>query len=523
MGSPGAERTNLQAVLDAILAISSDLDLHSVLNRVVDSCCAVTGAQTGFLGVLGEHGDLVTHVVHGLSGEQAKTLVAQPMRRGFFGHLMRHPEPIRLARIADAVTVGDLPAGLTERDSFLGVPLKVGDTVFGTLCLAHKADGQEFSSRDEDLVEGLARVAGVAVNNARAYALSERRREWVEATAQVIGSLHPPYRIEDTLHQIVLGIRRVARATLAAVVHGRAGGYDVPVADGPGFAVLPQVVQDHDGDIARAQRSGELVVAAYGDQGTVMFAPLDSELSYQGVMVVVIEGGDGHLSFDERELVASYAAQASLALDRAQALKLRQAEALVADRDRIARDLHDLVIQRLFATGLQLQGARRLNDPAELHARLDTAVKDLDQTIRDIRSTIFELEHGQNDTLRNNVALLVREYESALGFSPTLRTSGAIDSLVDRELAGQVLATLREALSNVARHAHARSCVVELHVDPEQLLLIVVDDGQGTGEDPHESGLRNLRRRAEGRGGAMRLDPAHPRGTRLEWRVPTGA
>lgn len=519
MASSGAERTDVQAMLDAVLAISSDLDLHTVLNTIVESCCAVTGARLGFLGVLGDDGKLVDQVVHGLSDEQVAHLVAPATGRSLIGHLVRHPYPIRLTSSERAAAVGDLPGGTTQLDSLLGVPLRVGQKVFGTLCLSRKASG-EFTLGDEQTVDALARVAGVAVGNARAYTLSERRREWVEAAAQIAETLHPPFRIEDTLRQIVVGLRRVVRGSVAAVVHGRDGGYDVPALDGPRYGGLAQVLEEHSEELAHAQKTGELVIRAHSPGGSLVCAPLSADLAYPGVLVVLVERGHGSLSDVDRELLTAYAAQASLALDRAEALLRREDAAVVADRDRIARDLHDLVIQRLFATGLQLQGARRITNPTDLHARLDTAVADLDQTIRDIRNTIFELEHGQEDTLRNNVASLVREYEPALGFAPTVRTTGAVDSLVDRSLGEHVLATLREALSNVARHAEAATARVELHVDPEELLLIVADDGRGLAGHVRESGLRNLRRRAESAGGSMRIGGAPTGGTRLEWRVP---
>ena len=521
MAFSGAERTDVQAMLDAVLAISSDLDLHTVLNTIVESCCAVTGARVGFLGVLGEEGELVDQVAHGLSDEQVTDLLAPATGRSLIGHLVRHPYPVRLTSSERASSVGDLPGGAApgQLDSLLGVPLRVGTKVLGTLCLSRKGSG-EFTLDDEQTVDALARVAGVAVGNARAYALSERRREWVEAAAQLAETLHPPFRIEDTLRQIVVGLRRVVRGSVAAVVHGRDGGYDVPALDGPRYAGLAQVLEEHTEELARAQDSGELVIRAHSPGGTLVCAPLSADLAYPGVLVVLVERGHGSLSDVDRELLTAYAAQASLALDRADALLKREDAAVVADRDRIARDLHDLVIQRLFATGLQLQGARRITNPQDLQARLDTAVADLDQTIRDIRNTIFELEHGRDDTLRNNVASLVREYEPALGFSPTVRTTGAVDSLVDRSLGEHVLATLREALSNVARHAEADTARVELHVDPEELLLIVADDGRGLSGQVRESGLRNLRRRAEEVGGSMRIGEVPTGGTRLEWRVP---
>jgi signal transduction histidine kinase len=239
------------------------------------------------------------------------------------------------------------------------------------------------------------------------------------------------------------------------------------------------------------------------------------------VLLVLLAADRGALEGEEIELLTSFADQAGLALDRAQALADREELLLVADRDRIARDLHDLVIQRLFATGLGLQGASRIAGD-DVKARLASAVDDLDVTIRDIRSTIFELQHAHSGSLRADLRGVVKEYVPTLGFTPLVRTTGPLDSAVTRELADQVLAVLREALSNVARHARADAAVVEVEATAQELMLTVTDNGTGLPERRDESGLRNVRRRASEHGGAARLLPEEPHGTRLEWVVPLG-
>ncbi|MGZ8738673.1 MAG: sensor histidine kinase, partial [Nocardioides sp.] len=203
-----------------------------------------------------------------------------------------------------------------------------------------------------------------------------------------------------------------------------------------------------------------------------------------------------------------------------QALVDREELLLVADRDRIARDLHDLVIQRLFATGLQLQGAIRYAISEDVKERLEKAVVDLDMTIRDIRSTIFELQHSRAHSIRADVRAVVKEYVPVLGFAPLVRTTGPLDNVVPEDLADQLLAVLREALSNIARHAEAEAAMVELDAANGQLVLRVVDNGKGLPEDRHESGLRNVRRRATEHGGSVQMLPEEPHGTRVEWTVP---
>ena len=248
--------------------------------------------------------------------------------------------------------------------------------------------------------------------------------------------------------------------------------------------------------------------------------PLRAHLSERGTLVVIFDPSPDAPSLEERELLASFADQAALALDRARAVADRQELALISDRERIARDLHDVVIQRLFATGLQLQGIRGAAEKAEVIERIDQTVDDLDLTIRDIRSTIFELQDRATDSVRHDVRALVEEYAPALGLTPRLTTHGPIDAAVPPQVREHLMAVLREALSNVTRHARADHVEVDIQVSEDRLRLSVNDDGAGLPGAVVESGLRNVRRRAEELGGALELAAGEPRGTRLVWHVP---
>ncbi len=246
---------------------------------------------------------------------------------------------------------------------------------------------------------------------------------------------------------------------------------------------------------------------------------LRAHLAPAGVLVALFDPGPRDA--EDSELLAAFADQAALALDRAQAVTDREELAVISDRERIARDLHDVVIQRLFATGLQLQGvamlAGRDGDVAE---RLDAAVGALDDTIAAIRGTIFELQHRQGESLRAEIRSLVREYVPVLGFAPGVRTNGPLDTAVPARVREQLLPVLREAISNVARHALAESADVEVTVSDTEVRLVVADDGTGITGDLQESGLRNARRRAGDLGGRLDLTDNEPRGTVLTWRVP---
>jgi signal transduction histidine kinase len=221
-------------------------------------------------------------------------------------------------------------------------------------------------------------------------------------------------------------------------------------------------------------------------------------------------------------MVTTFAAQAGIGIELAERRQAAQRVALFADRDRIARDLHDLVIQRLFATGMSLQGATSLIPGAEAAGRVQQAVDELDDTIRDIRAAIFRLQDRggpEPPGVQSRIAAIAEEMTRALGFAPWLRMDGRLDTRVPVEVAEEMLAVLREALSNVARHAAARRVDVSVET-ASHLTLTVRDDGQGISEPGARSGLANLADRAGALGGTLRVAAAEGGGTELVWRVP---
>jgi signal transduction histidine kinase len=229
----------------------------------------------------------------------------------------------------------------------------------------------------------------------------------------------------------------------------------------------------------------------------------------------------------DEELVVGLAAAAGVAIENARLHTKLQELGLVEDRDRIARDLHDTVIQRLFATGMSLQGSARLvrTDPQGAVERIEGAVNELDLTVKHIRTAIFGLEQHRTGSagLRDRVISLVHEAAGALGFEPRVLLDGPIDTGLADGIGVELLGTLREALSNVARHAHATEVDVEVIVEGE-LCLRVIDDGIGppTAGTPRGNGLRNMAARADKLGGRMQLEAVDPHGTILEWRIPKG-
>jgi signal transduction histidine kinase len=509
-----------QALLDAVLAIASDLDLNGVLTRIVESATALTGARYGALGVVGGDSRLTEFVTTGVSDEERARIGDPPHGRGILGLLISDPRPIRLSNLADHPSSSGLPAHHPRMRSFLGVPVHIRGTVFGNLYLTEKEGGGDFTDTDERLVVALASAAGLVIENARAYGLSERRRLWLEAAAALTDALQPPIEWDLALQQVAETARRVTHASAAAVVSPAADGEVRALACEP--AMVADVIKAAEVALASVDRARlvDPVDVPIGDL-TATVVPLYAHLAAPGLLVTVFPTRDARLrDNDDRELLISFADHAALTMDRAQAVGDREALAVISDRERIARDLHDVVIQRLFAIGMQLQAVavQGVGDP--VRERLDQAVQDLDGTIRDVRATIFELQTHGADSLRGDVRALVRDYAPILGFTPTVRTHGPVDTAVSTTLREQLLPVLREALSNAARHAHATQVEVVLLVDDEELALIVTDNGTGIPAGPVESGLDNARRRARSLGGQLELLDVEPHGLRFHWRVP---
>ena len=416
-------------LLEAVTAISSDLDLASVLTRIVEAATALTDARYGALGVLGGDGELVEFVTTGLDDRTRALIGDLPRGRGILGVIIEHPSGLRLTDLSAHPSSVGFPPNHPPMTSFLGMPVRIRGTVFGNLYLTEKAGGGPFTEADEQLVEELARTAGYVISNARSFALSERRRQWLEASADLAELLQPPVDLDAVLPQIVTSARLVSRAQAVALWSSLGPEHDT-------VSVAPDVDAAHvaaalaDGRDSVESGTGSAVVTASADGTPLVVVPLRSHLAPVTALVAVAHPGSGLLDVEERDLLAGFADQVALSLDRTQALADRQELALISDRERIARDLHDIVIQRLFATGLQLQGVAAMSDGSAIAHRLDKSVADLDDTIKAIRGTIFELQDRSGDSLRAAVRKLVKEYVPVLGFTPIVRTSGPVDTAV---------------------------------------------------------------------------------------------
>ncbi|NEA30645.1 GAF domain-containing protein [Streptomyces sp. SID13031] len=531
----------LRALLDAVVGIGADLDLTSTLDRIVTAACELAGARYGALGVVGHDGKrLVRFITHGVTADEIAAIGPYPEGHGILGLLIDHPTPLRLTDLAEHPRSFGFPANHPPMSSFLGVPIRTREHAFGNLYLTEKAGGAEFTADDERAVTALAAAAGVVIDNARLYADTERRRRWYEITAEITQFMLGEFDSQQALQLIAARAREVSGSVLGAVFLLEHGDLVIQVLDGPPAfqsylgrripadrPILGDVLGGEDQVVVEdlctlAKETGRLAdFPELGELGRTIFVPLPrSEGSTGGILMVAAARGAILGVTAGTDLVRMFASQATLALDRAQAQQNRSVLAVLEDRDRIARDLHDLVIQRLFATGLQLQGMHRMVQP-EVQERITKAVEDIDATIRDLRAAIFELQSQPGKpSLRADLQALVREYSDPLGFRPELLCTGPIDTAVPASVRPQIVAAVRESLSNVVRHAQAGAVRIEITVTGTEVTARISDDGIGISGSDRRSGLRNLEERAASLGGAVRLESNQPHGTVLELRAP---
>ncbi|MBL1118581.1 GAF domain-containing protein [Streptomyces sp. 110] len=537
-------RDRVHTLLDAVLAIGSDLELEVVLQRIVESAVSLVDAEYGALGVLGEEGTIKQFLTVGIDEETIAGIGHYPRGEGILGLLIRHPEPLRLANLARHPSSVGFPSGHPPMSSFLGTPIMVREQVFGNLYLTGKQGAAEFDADDEAVLRTLAAAAGVAIDNARLYDDARRRQRWLAASNELTRSLLSGTEPTAVLESFTATLREMAGADLVtlAIPVGDSGELVIEAASGTRAEDARGLLLGAATLAAKVFASGETITsdavsadprasggsAAVVELGPAFLVPLGTRDHVRGVLQVANVPGGPVLTDAVIDMVIGYGNQAALALEVAEHRQDADRMLVLNDRDRIARDLHDLVIQRLFAGALTLQSTLgRLADRPQVGARVQRVVDDLDDTIKVIRSTIYSLgeqERSRSEGLRARLVAAMERAAEALGFAPALRMTGLLDTNVPAGHAEHMLAVAGEALSNAARHAQATAVDVSVDVTDTALRLKVADNGHGL--DPavtRRSGLANLQQRAEELGGSFSLRPNEPGGTVVEWAAPLHA
>jgi signal transduction histidine kinase len=534
-------QNKVHTLLEAVVSVGRELDLEQVLRGIVEAAAVLAEAEYAALGVIGTGGTrLSAFITYGVDAADIARIGPYPEGHGILGELIRHPEPLRLDKLSEHPASYGFPPNHPPMNTFLGVPIRARDRVFGNLYLTEKRGGLRFDEDDESLVSALAVAAGVAIDNARLYEESRLRERWLAATAEVSSSLMSGADQPEALALIAERARDISGSALAVVA--------TPVQDADALAVelaIGRQADAHRGlvlpvegtltgrafalgapvtspDVARDER----VTAGpprFAGLGPAVAVPIGREDRVRGVVLLARETGAGDFSDKETELLRGFAAQAAVAMELAERRRDAEQIALLEDRDRIARDLHDLAIQRLFATGMTLQSADRFIQHPQAAERVRRAVDDLDETIKIIRSAIFGLRADDRDEtpgLRARAVRVAGEATPVLGFAPSVRMEGLLDTHVPRETADHVVAVLSESLANIARHAHADRADVALETDGTEVRLTVTDNGVGIPPDGRRSGLRNMAERARSLGGDLELGCPEGGGTRLVWHAP---
>jgi len=526
-------RDRLEGLMDAMLVVTSGLELDETLRTIVHNGMRLVGAQYGALGVRGNDHELAGFIYEGIDAATKELIGPLPEGRGVLGLLIDEPRPIRLENILDHPASVGFPANHPPMHTFLGVPVRIRDEVYGNLYLSEKIDGEPFSEDDEVLAEALAAAAGIAIDNARLFEQTQTRQSWIEATRDIATELlggADPAQVFRLIADEALSLTRAHAVLVAVPTDTELGAVDVDrlvVVETAGSAgwsrpipvagnVIGQVFAD------RTPRRIDLLEnppEGIADAGPTLILPLRTTDTVAGVVVIVRDRGGNAFTDDQLDMMAAFTDQATLAWQLALSHRRMRELDVLSDRERIARDLHDHVIQRLFAIGLALQGAIPRARSTEIQQRLVESVDQLQGVISEIRTSIFDLHGGTSGSTR-----LRQRLDEAVGtfagaeVRTTTQFIGPL-SVVDSALADHAEAVVREAVSNAVRHGHARTLTLNVRVD-DDLVIEVIDDGCGMPTDVTESGLNNLRFRAAQSGGELVVGPAPGGGTRLRWSAP---
>lgn len=551
-------------LFSAVVAVAAGLELGSTLRRIVQAAVDLVDAEYGALGVLDTRGFVVDFIHVGIDSKTADAIGSLPTGRGILGLLVDHPVPIRLENLTAHPASAGFPEGHPPMESFLGVPVRVRGEVFGNLYLTQKRGGQSFTAEDERTVMALAAAAAVAIENARLYEQTRQRERWQRAIAEIANAVLTGVSEDEVLRLVAERAQALSDADVAliALPHQHA---DCTIEVVHVGSVAPEDVSrwsvhqsrraqrpfEHGDEVRTWQgssvpagsliheclASGVRVDAAQcqlqpGDADQVDFGatvaiPLLTGERVLGVLILLRAPDAPPISRDAIDMAELFAGQAAVSLVLAEAQREQERLAVFEDRDRIARDLHDLVIQRLFATGMSLQGIMRLAEvPEPAVDRVNRAVDELDETIREIRQTIFALHEpveGPSTGTRGRALREIRQSAALLGFEPAIRFVGPIDAMMLPTTEEHLIAAMREALTNAAKHAHASQVDVVISLESGDVVLTVTDDGVGFNpESAHRSsGLANLGARAQDLGGTSTLvRVSDDGGSRLVWRVP---
>ncbi len=529
-------RERMGSLLDAVVAVSSGLELNTTLQRIVHAAIDLVGARYGALGVLSGDGMLSHFIYEGIDDATRGRIGPLPTGHGVLGVVIDRAEPLRLHDLSEHPASAGFPPNHPPMRTFLGVPVLVRGAIYGRLYLTEKHTGVDFTHDDETILEALAGAAGIAIDNARLYEEARQRQRWLEATSEITAELLAGSDTDEALHLVARRAQELTGADYALIA--LADDTDLPPSEitelrvaacvGMRADTLTGSTIPMDGSTTGAvfndhlpRNVHELAFDLAEEFGPALVLPLGAGEVLSGVLLMVRSPGAAPFDETQMQVVATFADQAALALRRAESQNARRELEVLADRDRIARDLHDHVIQRLFGIGLALQSTQRRVKAPLVADRLTEHVDQLHEVIQDIRAAIFDLQAGPHHTpaLRATLHALISDLTADGPLRTTVRMAGPLD-VVPPGLAQHAEAVVGEAVSNAVRHSHGTELAVAISVD-DNLVVEVTDNGVGIPEVVTRSGLRNMLRRALDCGGECTVEPgADGRGTHVFWSAP---
>jgi signal transduction histidine kinase len=531
-------KARLRHLVAAIQSVGDQLALPPLYRCIAETARELVDAEHVALGVLSTAGAATQLVQLDAEDDSAMTMLAEVEELEGLSALATRLTPGVVSRFSSQELPFALP-GLWG-DGLLAVPVHYRRQVLAVLLMSHLVPGGT-RPEDEHALLSLATTAGIAIENARLYEEARRRQEWGREASAISNRILATAGEHSAANTITQAVRRLADADLAVWWQPAAEdpeALEVVAAYGPGSDEL----HDHGNfalDTFQATTSGGLV-AALGTAGsepesrvaevlrngeieTLLLLPMGGDHGMRGWLMCGRRRDKHSFSDLDLDIADTFIGQMSVALDLAAARTLLERMHLLEDRERIARDLHDHVIQSLYAAGLKVKTAGSIATPAVREGRLSEVVHEIDDSIRQLRASIFQLNGptaAPARTVRGAVLEVVRQITPALGFQPDVSFEGPLDATVGSLLRAEIVAVLREAGTNVGRHAHATRMSVELATDGRTFCLKVVDDGVGIGVATRRSGLSNLRLRAEILGGDLALEQPTDGGTALRWSVP---
>ena len=541
MNEASDEARRQEGLVRAALILTSELSLPTVLQKISDLAAELTDAEYAALGVIGPNGRIHEFVTHGVTEEQRSLIGRIPEGHGLLGALISEARPLRLKRLQDDPRSIGFPPNHPPMQSFLGVPVAIRGRVFGNLYLTEKRGAGGFTQEDEDTAVKLAAHAAVAVENARLYFEAQMGQRWLTALNRVSKAILEGEDIDEVLRLVAGNARELVDAAVAAVATPRREHeLVIRVVDGDHSETLEGLVFDSESSIsADVIRTGEAVVIAnaqedaranhpfvqIGEIGPAIFVPIAVRHRTFGTLAVCNHPDQRKFTQEDLTLVRTFAGQAAVAIEYSRAQEELRRLALVEDRERIAKELHDDIIQSLFAEGMALQASlAMLHDPDAMELRITQSVERIDRVIRDLRNYIFGLQPGAaaDRQLDRSLRDLAESFGEAAGVPIEVNTDArAVSRLAGR--AADIIQSAREALSNAVRHSGASSIRVGLAASADEAILEIADDGKGFDVKSAEGrghGLGNLGARADALGATLEIESERGRGTWVRITIP---